>query len=329
MLDPVNVKFFKFAVGSDIGKEGVNDVSSRCIICGDSQKNKHMKRLHLYRKSSYKEDRVACFNCGWHSNMYGFLKETNSNLFDQYRAEKRQDSFNSMKRKKEPQPSIEFEYKVKQKLKLFDVPDEFIQAKDNKNASDYLKKRMVPEEDFFYSESGFELHGDYRPIGGCIITPLWYSREDEILYGFQARSIEGKTFYTYIPEQNTGMKVWCGIDFQYEGDLILVSESVFDSKSMGISNENIGAILGSTDNDHFDENYKYVIYCLDNQHHDHTSKKRTKQLLKSGKHVFVWPKQVVYKDFNEMLTSGVELSTIKEMITSNVYDGMKGLSKLL
>lgn len=51
-ISNTDLRYFKIAVGSaNIGKEHSNDVVARCPICGDSAKNKNMKRLHIYHKA--------------------------------------------------------------------------------------------------------------------------------------------------------------------------------------------------------------------------------------------------------------------------------------
>ena len=73
MLNPLNIKFFKMCC-HDIGKETLIDISARCPVCGDSKKNKSIKRLHLYHKGG--NDFVKCFNgdCPVNTNMYNFLR---------------------------------------------------------------------------------------------------------------------------------------------------------------------------------------------------------------------------------------------------------------
>ena len=334
MLDPINVKYFRFAVGSDIGKETPNDISAKCIICGDSEKDARQKRLHLYKKSGYDDDAVHCFNCEFTGNMYSFLRDTNSNLFEQYKKEKRQSSFISMKKKKE-EPELAgafYQYKPKVEkstLKTFKLPKPFIKASENEKATAYLERRMAPVSEFYYSEKSFKYGEKYLPLEDCIIIPLWFNRAKGLVYGFQGRSIEGKTFYTYIPDENTGMKVWVGGEYGQEDDIVLVAESVFDAMSMGFKLKSVGAVLGASENEYFDKHFKNVVYCLDNQRLDPTSKKKSKELLKKGEHVFVWPKGVQYKDFNALLTSGMEPPEIKMMIIENTFSGMKGISKLL
>jgi len=92
MLDRLSIKYFKLSVGTEnIGKETNNDLAARCPICGDSKKNKHTKRLHLYNKGSSDTDFVNCFNgdCACQNKPMGaFLKQFFPHLLDRYKKEK-------------------------------------------------------------------------------------------------------------------------------------------------------------------------------------------------------------------------------------------------
>ena len=45
-----------------------------------------------------------------------------------------------------------------------------------------------------------------------------------------------------------------------------------------------------------------IVWVLDNQNVDNTSKEKTEKLLAQGECVFIWPEDIVYKDFNEWAT---------------------------
>jgi hypothetical protein len=72
MLNPINVKYWKMI--HTTGYEHLDDINAKCDVCGDSSKSSKKKRLHLYKKSSYDEDSIKCFNCGYTATMYSYLK---------------------------------------------------------------------------------------------------------------------------------------------------------------------------------------------------------------------------------------------------------------
>ena len=75
MLDPIDIKFFKLAIGSGrVKSETSQDIAARCPICGDSKYSKNKARLHLYQKNDV--TLVNCFNeCSCQNiSVYNFLK---------------------------------------------------------------------------------------------------------------------------------------------------------------------------------------------------------------------------------------------------------------
>ena len=62
-----------------------NLANCRCPICGDSQKNRTKARFYFYEsKNKYF---VKCHNCGYSSDMFGFLEKVDVNLKKEYSVE--------------------------------------------------------------------------------------------------------------------------------------------------------------------------------------------------------------------------------------------------
>lgn len=89
-LDEIDKKYWMMVHPYDtIGNVGPSDISVCCPICneGGSWMRKH--RLHLYIKPSYDNAAVKCFNCGYSTNLYCYLKENHPNEFTLYSNEKK------------------------------------------------------------------------------------------------------------------------------------------------------------------------------------------------------------------------------------------------
>ena len=86
MLSPIDIKYFKLAVGN-VTKDSDTDIAVKCPICGDSKIHKNSKRLHLYQKNNI--TLVKCFNggCEVNNNMYNFLKLYYPDLLSGYKNE--------------------------------------------------------------------------------------------------------------------------------------------------------------------------------------------------------------------------------------------------
>lgn len=364
-LDPVNKKYFRYAT-NEIGKDSEVDIQAKCVICGDSETNSKQMRLHLYTKPQYEDDICHCFNCGWKGNMYQFLQEVNPTLYDEYKKEKRETSFNSLKKKKDEYDSGIIEIgnyshkRIKQSIEenrneydsgnddtegmyetdstetlkgksipeeVFELPEEFFKASDSFKASEYLRGRNLDPNDYYFSKTWIKHKGKDIPVKNCIIIPLWVNESERIVFGFQARSIESKFFYTYIPPENSGYKVWnwYGIDRKLP---TFIFEGTFDALSSGLPRNCISAALGSDLIQERADELSEVIYCFDNQRHDNTSKVKSIELLKKGKRVFIWPTGLTSKDANEFICTEGTPNDMAKMILKNVYSGMEGIMKL-
>lgn len=89
MLDFIDKKYFKLAIGNNLGRETDVDISAKCPICGDSKIHANEKRLHLYAKNGI--TLVHCFNgdCQVVPQSLGkFLKFFYPDLYSSYRREK-------------------------------------------------------------------------------------------------------------------------------------------------------------------------------------------------------------------------------------------------
>ena len=166
------------------------------------------------------------------------------------------------------------------------------------------------------------------PLKNSIIIPLWANKKEGLIYGFQARSTEAKFFYTYIPEENTGYKVWNFFNITKKEGVVFAFESIFDAKSSGLPEDRIIAVLGADLNDDRISELNEVIFCLDNQFLDNTSKIKSQKLLKDGFRVFIWPTDIQEKDANEWKQNNPTKNFAKEVLLKNIYEGTKGILKI-
>lgn len=210
---------------------------------------------------------------------------------------------------------------------VFELPLEFMPASESSDATNYLQSRGLDEKLYYFSKNWVKIKGKDIPVKNCIITPLWVIEDERIVYGFQARSIETKFFYTYIPEENTGFKVWnwYGID---KSKPTFIFESAFDAESSGLPLNRVCAALGADLNNERISELSEAIFCLDNQIHDQTSRVKTTNLLKRGFRCFIWDKSIPYKDTNDCIRGSFSKKTMAKYILSHIESGMTGIMKV-
>jgi len=328
-LEDIDVKYWELLFTSDeLGKKNDMDYAARCPICGDSKKRKNLKRCHLYTKNDIDYSIVHCFNCGWKGNMYKLLELVNPYLYNAYKNEKRTQSLNSLKKsyvKKEKEFKINTDFINANKLNkskppiLFKLPDEIKNIKKNDEYYNYLKSRKISDNyiKMFKCVNGTILYNNQRiELKKYIILPLYY--DNELIYGFQARSITSKRFFTFIPFENHGFKVWNWFNVNLN-EPIYVFESYFDAMSSGL--KNVIAQLGATLSENIKKEIKNdLIFVLDNQNIDETAKRELLKYCNEGYKVMIWPKNIKFKDFNEILCAGASSEKISKFIKKNINE---------
>ena len=332
MLSQLEIKYFKTAVGQEnIGKESLVDITARCPVCGDSQKNKRSKRLHLYSKNNI--TKINCFNGSCDVNnktMYGFLKSFYPNLLENY---KRENFIQNLSHLSNQSSDVfaEIAEDIKEPLKeseiikpvlthnLFDYFENLI---EHDEAISYLNKRgfdyFNSSYEWYFGKQNLEIDGKLYKLNDAIIIPLYYEKE---MYGFYSRNIYNKEFFTYLPEQNMGYKIafWFQID---KSKPVYIFEGIFDALSSGL--DNVIALMGAKIPEERLSELKYPVFVLDN---DKTGILNSIEYTKRGFQVYIQPTELKEKDMNELMLNHPELN-VPEMIKNNIYSSISAEIRL-
>ena len=328
-MDPIDIRFFKMAVGGDrIRQETPTDITARCPICGDSKYSKSKARLHLYEKNGLVL--VNCFNeCSVNNiTMERFLKDFYPALLPSYKDEKGSNALASLKNfmktdisktmsdglsdfnfddfyNKETKETKENEETEllgigKNPPILFDLTNNF--KRDDAKITKYCKERgIVYNSDWkWLVGNDIIIDGKNFRINDYIVIPLYCGSK---MYGFYSRSMKEHRFQAYMPDKNTGFKVWnlYNIDITKP---IYVFEGIFDALSVyqsGITN--VIACLGATPPKDLLQGVD-LVFCLDN---DRTGYLNSIKYLKQGYKALIYPDSIKYKDTNDMLKAGIDI----------------------
>jgi len=309
------------------------DIAIGCPICREGKSFGRKQRCHLYEKYGLNEPLVHCFNCGWHSNLKNYLKQVDKSLYEEYKRRKKSIFLEKIRKntsKNEKQklnnneerkitPHSENNHSIPETPKVLFDELQLCFKKNVKPLFDYLEKRGLKKfaHLFRYSDKNIFLNNKTLPIKESIIIPLWY--KDKI-YGFQARKTKEKFFYTFLPEENSGLKVWNYFNVKRDKP-VFIFESVFDALSSGLPLENIIAGLGAEIPEHIIKTLKYPIFAFDNPFMDTKAREKYLQLI-DRYHCVIWGKDLKVKDFNELLQFW-DFEQIKNYILKNVKKGLK------
>jgi len=319
MLEELDKSFFlKTQIAGDKPpKITPRDIAIGCPICREGNSFGKKQRCHLYEKYGLKEPLIHCFNCSWHSNLANYLKEVDKNIYEEYKRRKKSVYLDKIKApRKEKLNNIKEKKNTIQKI--FNI-EQFNFQQNTKPLFDYLAKRNLSKfaHLFYYSDKNVFFNDKNLPLKETIIIPLWYN---ENIFGFQARKIKDKFFYTFLPEENSGFKVWNYFNVNKDKP-VFIFESVFDALSSGLPLQNIIAGLGADIPEEIIKTLKHPIFALDNPFLDKKAKEKYLQLVDKY-HCIIWGKDLKVKDFNELLQIW-DFQQIKEYIIKNVKKGLK------
>ena len=287
----------------------------RCPICGDSQRNKNKARGYIYAVKN--NTNFKCHNCGASLSFNNFLKELDHTLHKQYTLEKFKEGHTGKNFVVEA-PKLEFKKPVFKKS--LNLP----KASTNPVAKEYLEKRKLNPEKFYFADKFKEWSNTQKvtfdTIGrdeSRIIIPM-YDRDNNLI-GFQGRSlVPNPVKYITVMLEDDSPKLY-GLESINEKEPIYIVEGPFDSTFV----ENAVAMCGS-DVDIRSFGWSDHIWVLDNEPRNREITNRIAKLIDRGEKVVIWPSNIIEKDINDMVLSGLN---VMDVLKSNTYSGLEAKIK--
>jgi len=315
-MDYVDVKYINLisARFQKFKKIKNNLYNFRCPICGDSQKNKNKARGYLYQVKN--NTNFKCHNCGVNVSFNNFLKQIDSSIYKQYTFEKFKDGKTGRNFTVE-EPVFNFEApKFKPKL---DLP----KASENPAANDYLVKRKLKADNYYYAEKFKEWTNSLQPVFDSterdeprIIIPLFYQNT---LVGFQGRSIgPSKIKYITVMLNDDAPKIY-GLDNIRTDATVYITEGPFDSTFI----RNAIAMCGA-DADVSKWGISNPVWIYDNEPRNTEIVSRISRTIDKGEKIVIWPSSIKEKDINDMVLSGLDVQSVIEL---NTYSGLEAKLK--
>ena len=287
----------------------------RCPICGDSTRNKNKARGYFYLVKN--NTNFKCHNCGASLSFNNFLKQIDATLHKQYTLEKFKEGHTGKGFVVEA-PKLEFKKPVfKRKI---DLP----KASEVPVAKEYLEKRKLNPEKFYFADKFKEWTNTQKvtfdTIGrdeSRIIIPMYDG--DNNLIGFQGRSlVPNPVKYITVMLEDDSPKLY-GLESINEKESIYIVEGPFDSTFV----ENAVAMCGS-DVDIRSFGWSDHIWVLDNEPRNREITNRIAKLIDRGEKVVIWPSNIIEKDINDMVLSGLN---VMDVIKSNTHTGLEAKIK--
>ena len=258
-----------------------------------------------------------CHNCGASLSLNNFIKKLDTTLHKQYTLEKFKEGHTG---RSFVVDEPEFNFKKPVFKKKLNLP----KASENSVANNYLVKRKLNPEKFYYTDKFKEWSNTQKQTFDStyrdeprIIIPMYDTEKN--LIGFQGRSlVPNSVKYITVMLDDDSPKLY-GLETIDEEKPIYIVEGPFDSTFV----ENAVAMCGS-DVDIRSLGWGDHIWVLDNEPRNREIVNRIAKLIDRGEKVVIWGNNIVEKDINDMVLAGHD---VMSMIKLNTYSGLEAKVK--
>ncbi len=307
-------------------RKGRDKWTFRCPVCGDSRKNRSLRRGNYYlSNNSY-----HCFNeetCGA-SGLWIVCKFTGQD-YDHVKREfvgfQKRFGYDKQIFKPAPKPITP----PVEPLKIFNIPDHWITIteKDTPAAYHYLSARKIFEAPYLPRRYTFYLNIQNERL----VLP--WMLDGELVY-WQERALKKDQTPKYLfPPERKAKKTVFGVDnIDMNFPYIFLIEGVMDA--IYVKN---GVAIGGLDYTDFQKTLMdrwpmcELVYFLDNHRVDESSKNKLERLIKKNdrQKIFAWPKGITSKDVNEYYCeNGENPFGNPEFLEKRIYKGLLGLMEV-
>ena len=308
----------------------------RCPLCGDSKKNKSKMRGYIYRKGNslfYK-----CHNCNAGTNLGNLIKSIDANLHKEYVLERYKAGESGNSNFKDPAFDISPpRFDKVEKSKLFEHAEWCDKLPSGHFCLEYLQKRRIPEQ--WYSKLLFTQH--YKQFCDALIPNHGKQLTDDArlvipfydgynsLVAVSGRALETSDYklrYVTLRTDDSKDKLIFGVDRMNIHEPVKIVEGPIDSLFLSNCIASGDANLSLTSKN-ISAGKKILIF--DNEPRNKEIVKMIEVAIKSDNYVVIWPNTVKGKDINEMVMSGLTISEIEDIISSNTFSGLEAQAKFI
>lgn len=320
-----------------------NLANCRCPICGDSQKNRTKARFYFFEsKNKYF---TKCHNCGYSSDLYGFLDQVDPTLKQEYsvelwkekngtRAKKKSESeINGMFSKPKFKPQHDL---LKPLTRVKDLPSDHV-------CRQFVEMRRIPKKFYnilYYTD---DFHAYMKLVDPDVSSTKitmpeprlvipFFNKKDEVV-AVQGRSLSMKDEYKarttlrYITVKSDKSieRLWYGMWRANPKKRVYVVEGPLDSLFIDNTVAMVGA--ASVENEPARFANTDLVYVLDNEPRNQQIINFNKNLIDQGKTVCIWPNGIRDKDINDMIYH-MTPKQIKKIMDDNAVSGLEAMMRL-
>jgi len=314
-----------------------NLASCRCMICGDSKRNKSKTRFYFYEKKG--GFFVKCHNCDFGTTLSKFLEQFDRGIHEQYTLEKYR-SGTTGRNESEPEYKFSEPKFGKCRTSTEDVEREPLcvglsslsELQEDHPAVVFLLGRQIPRDKhhLLYFAPNFRVWAKTidpdMQLGNepRLIIPIIHEGK---LIGANCRSFDPKSTSRYITlrKEKSEDRMWFGLDRVDSTRPVVVVEGPLDSLFL----PNAVAIIGLGKCATLPKELgSDPIFALDNEPRNKELVKTMQELVDNKRTLCIWPDTIKEKDINEMVLAGAQSCDILNTILQNSCNGSTATLRL-
>lgn len=304
-----------------------NVYNFRCIICGDSKRDKTKTRGFILEKPKVGTI-FYCHNCHASLSFGNFLKHVDSALHSEYSREKFVERNTVPDEPQKPDIS-KFARPKFMSDEMFKGQKKISQLDPEHPAKKYVVKRRIPSRfhhKLFYIPKFKNWVNTIVPqkfdVEDGVDEPrliIPFLDKDGSCYGFQGRSFrkDGIRYITIMLDDNKP-KVY-GLDSLDSRGTVFVVEGPIDSMFLPNSVAMAGSSAG-LEQVFPNKNRHEIVIVHDNEPRNEEIIKLIDKRIDEGYNVVIWPSDLKVKDINDMVLAGLDP---EQLVRENVKNGLQ------
>lgn len=313
-------------------KKNDNTYNCRCILCGDSQRNKHKARGYFFQNKN--DLTYKCHNCGASMFFSTFLKNLDQNVYAEYSLERMTEN-GSLSARSNALPTIKFEqpeFKPAEERLLDKLLDRLDTLPEDNEAVQFCLQRKIPKDKFnqlYYIDNVKnieQLSDKYKDRIQASEPRLALPFYDDYgqLSAVTCRALRGEALRYLTVKVKEDTPLIFGINDIKKDRPIYVVEGPIDSLFINNCVAVAGTSFGKLGQLNLPKDKLVVVF--DNQPRNKEVCKLIEKNIDAGYNVVIWPQTIDEKDINDMVLAGRNVSKI---IKENTCSGLTAKAKFI
>lgn len=333
-MDWLDTKYVGLISGrlTNFKRKSGSSYNFRCPVCGDSKKSKTKARGWIFNKGG--STRFYCHNCSASMSLAALVKYLDPQLYSEMKLERLRDGAPGFVA---PAAVVQNHRPVFEKSEALRGLTRVSHLHHEDRRKKYVVSRRIPSKfhyklyvvDKFFAYVNRLIPDKFddsslKHDGERLLIP--FINKSGRVHALQGRSFDSssRTKYITIVLDESVPKVY-GLDAYDDTKTAYVTEGPIDSMFLENGLATAGGDLASAMRG-FDRDKLVIVY--DNERRSRETVAKMEKAVRAGYRVCFWPENILYKDINDMVKSGMRPEYVEMIVDQNSYSGLRAEMEL-